>query len=108
MCIAGQKYNQDGILTSWWTPESEEAFKEREPCFVQQYSQYSMFGIPLNGETTLGENIADNGGLKTAYQAYQNVAASKSQPTLPAINLTPDQLFFVAFAQVTNKLVIVS
>ena len=102
--IAGQKFNQDGIETTWWTNESVQAFQQREPCFIHQYSQYSMFGIPLNGVQTLGENIADNGGLKTAYQAYQNVAMSKNQPTLPAINLTPEQLFFVAFAQVTNKL----
>ena len=90
-------------MTQWWTDESVQAFKQREPCFIDQYSQYSMFGIPLNGEKTLGENIADNGGLKTAYQAYQKVAATKYQPTLPAVNLTPDQLFFVAFAQVIDK-----
>ena len=59
-----------------------------------------MFGYNINGNITLGENIADDGGLKSAYQAYKTIAQNETQPTLPAVDLTPDQLFFVAFGQV--------
>ena len=98
--ILGQQYNQDGILTSWWTQASVAEFKRRQTCFVDQYSKYSIFGYNINGNLTLGENIADNGGLKTAYQAYKTMAQNETQQTLPAVDLTPDQLFFVAFGQV--------
>ena len=58
----------------------------------------------INGNLTLGENIADNGGVKTAFKAYQNVIANESPQMLPAIDLTPEQLFFVAFGQVYSSL----
>ena len=54
----------------------------------------------INGELTQGENIADNGGVKTAFQAYKDVLGTDTPPSLPAIDLNPDQLFFVAFSQV--------
>ena len=99
--FSGQQYNEDGILTQWWTNASVAAFKERQQCFVDQYSSYSIFGYNINGNLTLGENIADNGGLKTAFQAYKDLSAEgASAPLLPAVDLTPDQLFFVSFGQV--------
>ena len=106
--FSGQQYNENGVLTQWWTDESVAAFKQRQQCFVEQYSKYSIFGYNINGNLTLGENIADNGGLKTAFQAYKDLLVrGPNPPLLPAINLTPDQLFFVGFGQVhTNTFLI--
>ena len=104
LTFLGQQYDENGILTQWWTDESVAAFKERQQCFVDQYSQYSMFGYNISGNLTLGENIADNGGLKTAFQAYRDLLTEGlGHQMLPAVNLTPDQLFFVAFGQVLTK-----
>ncbi|KAM4797555.1 uncharacterized protein ACH125_004539 isoform 3-T3 [Urocitellus parryii] len=67
---------------------------------VEQYSSYSVNGEPVNGRHTLGENIADNGGLKATYRAYQNwVKKNGEEQTLPTLGLTNDQLFFLGFAQ---------
>ena len=54
----------------------------------------------VNGNLTLGENIADNGGIKTSYQAFQSLKNTTEQPMLPALPYTPDQLFFIAYGQV--------
>lgn len=65
---AGREYDKDGNLRPWWKNSSVEAFKQQTECMVQQYSNYSVNGEPVNGRHTLGENIADNGGLKAAYR----------------------------------------
>ena len=56
--------------------------------------------LQVNGNLTLGENIADNGGLKTGYEAFQNFLNSTEQPVLPALPYTPEQLYFIAYGQV--------
>ena len=97
----GQQYDKDGNLMPWWDDTSTQRFKDRQACFVDQYSSYELFGIHVNGNLTLGENLADNGGLKTSYQAYKNMAKLEGvQSYLPGLQYTPDQLFFIAFAQV--------
>ena len=97
----GQQYDKDGNLQPWWDPTSTLSFKNRQKCFVNQYSSYQLFGMHVNGNLTLGENLADNGGLKTSYQAYKNIAELEGvQSHLPGLEYTPDQLFFIAFAQV--------
>ena len=65
---AGQKYDAQGNYKPWWTPESRKNFEGLTKCFVTQYGNYSVQGYKVNGELTLGENIADNGGLHTSYQ----------------------------------------
>lgn len=65
---SGREYDKDGNLRPWWKNSSVEAFKQQTECMVQQYSNYSVNGEPVNGRHTLGENIADNGGLKAAYR----------------------------------------
>lgn len=65
---AGREYDKDGNLRPWWKNSSVEAFKRQTECMVQQYGNYSVNGEPVNGRHTLGENIADNGGLKAAYR----------------------------------------
>ncbi|XP_042151861.1 endothelin-converting enzyme 1 isoform X6 [Oncorhynchus tshawytscha] len=97
----GREYDKDGNLRSWWKNSSVEAFKKQTQCMVEQYSNYSINKEALNGKHTLGENIADNGGLKAAYKAYVNwIAKNGEEATLPALGMTNHQLFFVGFAQV--------
>ena len=66
---------------------------------MNQYSGFKIVGVQLNGKQTLGENIADNGGLKAAFHAYRNLKTKDSY--LPGVNVTHDQLFFISFAQVS-------
>ncbi|XP_048581607.1 endothelin-converting enzyme homolog isoform X2 [Nematostella vectensis] len=100
----GRKFNKDGNLLTWWTNNSIEAFKKKTDCLVKQYSSYEFHGKKLNGLQTLGENIADNGGIKQSFQAYQkwkkdnNVEEEKRLPGLE--KLSHDQLFFLSFAQI--------
>ncbi|KAL0978496.1 hypothetical protein UPYG_G00171240 [Umbra pygmaea] len=97
----GREYDKDGNLRSWWKNSSVEAFKKQTKCMVEQYSNYSINKELLNGKHTLGENIADNGGLKAAYKAYVNwIAKNGEEASLPALGMTNHQLFFVGFAQV--------
>ncbi|XP_023678299.1 endothelin-converting enzyme 2b isoform X1 [Paramormyrops kingsleyae] len=97
----GREYDKDGTLRPWWQNSSVEAFKNRTECMVDQYSQYAINGEHINGRQTLGENMADNGGLKAAYHAYKSwVRSNGEEKRLPALDMTNDQLFFVGFAQV--------
>uniref|UniRef100_A0A1A8BRC1 Endothelin-converting enzyme 1 n=2 Tax=Nothobranchius kadleci TaxID=1051664 RepID=A0A1A8BRC1_NOTKA len=97
----GREYDKDGNLRPWWKNSSVEAFKKQTQCMVEQYGNYSVNKEPLNGKHTLGENIADNGGLKAAYKAYVNwIKKNGEEAALPALGLTNYQLFFVGFAQV--------
>lgn len=66
--LAGREYDKDGNLRPWWKNSSVEAFKRQTACMVEQYSNYTINGEAVNGKHTLGENIADNGGLKAAYR----------------------------------------
>eukprot|EP00794_Sanderia_malayensis_P015175 gene15175-16734_t len=97
----GKNFNKDGNSFNWWTKKSEQGFKKNSECLINQYSKYTMYGKNLNGNQTLGENIADNGGLKAAFKAYRKwVQKFSEETTLPGLDLTPEQLFFVGFAQV--------
>uniref|UniRef100_A0AAX7V2E0 Endothelin-converting enzyme 1 n=1 Tax=Astatotilapia calliptera TaxID=8154 RepID=A0AAX7V2E0_ASTCA len=97
----GREYDKDGNLRPWWKNSSVEAFKTQTQCMVEQYGNYSINQESLNGRQTLGENIADNGGLKAAYNAYLNwIKKNGEEATLPALGMTNHQLFFVGFAQV--------
>ncbi|KAK2526710.1 Ece1 [Columba livia] len=97
----GREYDKDGNLRPWWKNSSVEAFKRQTECMVEQYGNYTVNGEAINGKHTLGENIADNGGLKAAYRAYQNwLKKNGAEETLPTLGLTNHQLFFVGFAQV--------
>lgn len=97
----GKNFNKDGNSQNWWTAKSEQGFKDQTKCLVDQYSKYSLYNRFLNGNQTLGENIADNGGSKAAFKAYQEwVKLHGVEKKLPGIDLTPEQLFFVGFGQV--------
>uniref|UniRef100_A0AAX7V6K7 Neprilysin n=1 Tax=Astatotilapia calliptera TaxID=8154 RepID=A0AAX7V6K7_ASTCA len=97
----GRNYDKDGDLKDWWTPDSTQRFLELSKCIVDQYGNFSWdlaSGLHLNGNNTLGENIADNGGIRQAYKNY--VKQHGEEPPLPGIDLSHDQLFFLNFAQV--------
>ncbi|MCB9669708.1 MAG: M13 family metallopeptidase [Alphaproteobacteria bacterium] len=94
----GRKYAPNGELKEWWEPEASERFEEQAECVVDQYSSWEIAGVNVNGKLTLGENIADLGGLKVAHLAYSDwVAEHGEEPKLAG--LTGEQQLFVAFAQ---------
>ncbi|XP_075238174.1 M13 family metallopeptidase neprilysin 3 isoform X2 [Lycorma delicatula] len=97
----GREYDKYGNLHQWWNNKTIEKFKKQTDCIVKQYSNYQLNNKHLNGKNTLGENIADNGGLKAAFRAYSDWAEmNKEELPLPALNMTHKQLFFLGFAQV--------
>jgi predicted metalloendopeptidase len=94
----GAKYDGDGNLHDWWSAASARDFKARTACVIAQYNAYEPLpGIKVNGAVTVGENIADIGGTKLAFNAYR--AARKGQQSFKADGFTEDQVFFIAHAQ---------
>ncbi len=94
----GRQYDERGNLKDWWAPSDVAAFKERADLVVKQYDAYEPLpGLHVNGSQSLGENIADVGGLKISYVAYKLASKNKTLKTVEG--LTPDQRFFLAFAQ---------
>jgi putative endopeptidase len=95
----GRQYDATGNLRDWWTPESAAKYKERAAKIVQQYAEYEPLpGLHINGELTQGENIADDGGVKIAFAALQKASAGKPQEKIDGF--TPEQRFFLGWAQV--------
>jgi len=96
---SGRKFSPTGQLTEWWAPEVSERFEERAACIEEQYSGYEVQSdLFVNGKLTLGENIADLGGLKQSHRAYMAWVAENG-PEPEVAGLDNEQLFFVAFAQ---------
>jgi putative endopeptidase len=94
----GSQFDAKGNLKNWWTPEDQKKFEERTKCVDDQYSQYvAVDDVHLNGKLTLGENVADLGGEILAYIAWKD--ATKDLKLEPKDGLTPEQRFFVGFAQ---------
>jgi endothelin-converting enzyme/putative endopeptidase len=94
----GRRFDASGNLQDWWTPEDARQFEERAECFVGQYQAYSpLEGVNLNGKLTLGENVADNGGLRIALMALLDSLEGK-----PASGgeYTPQQRFFLGWGQI--------
>ena len=95
----GRKYDASGRLTDWWTPDDARTFEARIKLFGAQYDAYQVVpGLHVNGDLTMGENIADLGGLLIAHEAYNASLAGKPAPTIDG--LTGDQRFFLGWAQV--------
>jgi predicted metalloendopeptidase len=94
----GRQYDDRGNLRDWWTESDARAFQERAELIAKLYDSFEVLpGLHINGHQTLGENIADTGGLRVAYEALK--LATKGRPERPAEGFTPDQRFFIAFAQ---------
>lgn len=100
----GRHYDQNGNYTDWWTNSTVEGFERRAECFVDQYHNFTVPGLdgqPLhvNGKLTLGENIADAGGVSAAFAAWKRRAAETPNEDLPGLDhFTQEQLFFVSYA----------
>ena len=95
----GRKYDGLGDLSDWWSPGVGQEFERRAACVVRQYQGYvAVDDLRLDGKLTLGENIADLGGLKLAYAAYRASRAGKP-PEPPVAGFTPEQAFFLGHAQ---------
>ena len=94
----GSQFDGDGILRNWWTKEDRDNFDKRTALLANQYSQYEVLpGRTLNGELTLGENIADLGGAKAAFRAYK--ISLKGEPSPIIDNYTGEQRFCIGTAQ---------
>lgn len=94
----GRNYDKDGNLIDWWTAEDAVRFKERADKLVDQYDQIIVIDtLHANGRFTLGENIADHGGLLVAHQAYLNSLKGKETPA-PIDGFTNEQRFFLGYA----------
>lgn len=93
----GRQFDKDGNLTDWWAPGDADRFKERAQVMVDFFNKIEVLpGLQANGELTLGENLADHGGLNVAYLAFQN--ATKDAPLDVVDGFTPEQRFFLAYA----------
>ena len=99
----GSRFDGLGNKRDWFTPEDRTKFKEKTDCEVKEYGSFEPIpGQKLNGNLTLGENTADNGGIRIAYQALENVMAGEpaAARSRKIDGYTPDQRFFIAFAQI--------
>ncbi|MEP6709047.1 MAG: M13 family metallopeptidase [Verrucomicrobiota bacterium] len=101
----GRQYDAVGNLRDWWSKESAQEFEKRSKKVVEQYSSYKPIDdLPINGELTQGENIADIGGVKIAYAAFKKALAGKPKPE-NIDGFTAEQRFFLGYAQIwrTNQ-----
>lgn len=93
----GRQFDKNGNLTDWWAPGDADRFKERAQVMVDFFNNIEVLpGLHANGELTLGENLADHGGLNVAFLAFQN--ATKDAPLGVVDGFTPEQRFFLAYA----------
>uniref|UniRef100_G3NPP9 Endothelin converting enzyme-like 1 n=1 Tax=Gasterosteus aculeatus aculeatus TaxID=481459 RepID=G3NPP9_GASAC len=100
----GGQYDRHGNLRQWWTEESYRKFQKKAECIVKLYDNFTVYNQRVNGRLTLGENIADMGGLKLSYYAYQKwVREHGPERPLPGLKYTHEQLVFIAFAQVPER-----
>ncbi|WP_216935610.1 MULTISPECIES: M13 family metallopeptidase [unclassified Acinetobacter] len=94
----GSRFDAEGNMKNWWTEEDNEKFKAKTKALVEQYSAYDALpGYKVNGELTLGENIADNSGLAVAYEAYK--LSLNGQPAPEIDGFSGDQRFYLGWAQ---------
>ena len=98
----GSKYDKDGNLKTWWKPEDTKRFEERIQVMRAFHDSIEVLpGLHANGSLTLGENMADHGGLMVAFQAFENATAKKPLGTKDGF--TPEQRFFLAYANVWGQ-----
>jgi putative endopeptidase len=96
---SGSQYDKDGTLRNWWTDEDREKFKEKTLALKKQFDAYTVLDtLHVNGQLTMGENIGDLGGLNAAYEAFKMTRQGQSNEKIDGF--TPDQRFFLSWAQV--------
>jgi len=100
---AGRHYDQNGNYTDWWSENTVAEFEKRAHCFVEQYNNFTISGnngkrLHINGKLTLGENIADAGGVSAAFAAWKKRQAEAPNEDLPGLGFfTQEQLFFISY-----------
>ena len=95
----GSKFDADGNMRNWWTDEDKKRFEAKTQALAKQYDAYTVLGdLHVNGNFTLGENIGDLGGMNVAYEAFKMTKQGQSNEKIDGF--TPDQRFFLAWAQV--------
>lgn len=100
---AGRHYDQNGNYTDWWDKATVEAFEDRAQCFVDQYHHFTVpnpggEALHVNGRLTLGENIADAGGVSAAFSAWKARERENPSKLLPGLqNFSKAQLFFISY-----------
>lgn len=98
----GRQYDADGNLHDWWTAQDAKNFDKRAKLYADYFDAIEVLpGLHSNGEFTLGENLADHGGLMVAFNAFKN--ATKSHPLKTEDGFTPEQRFFIAYAGVWGQ-----
>jgi putative endopeptidase len=97
----GRKFDAEGNLNDWWTEADGKAFDERAQLVVDEYNAFEPLpGLHVNGKLTLGENLADLGGVNIAYEALQRALAKNPAKRRMIDGFTPEQRFFISFAQI--------
>jgi putative endopeptidase len=95
----GGRFDAKGNLDNWWTEADYKEFEKRTACVAKQYSEFvAVDDLKLNGKLTLGENVADNGGLRIAYMALMDTIAGKTQNKIDGF--TPEQRLFLGWGQI--------
>ncbi|RYE35756.1 MAG: M13 family peptidase, partial [Sphingobacteriaceae bacterium] len=95
----GSQYDKDGTLRNWWTKEDRTKFEAKTAALGKQFDDYTILDtIHVNGKLTMGENIGDLGGLNVAYTAFKLTKQGQSNEKIDGF--TPDQRFFLSFAQI--------
>jgi putative endopeptidase len=97
----GRKFDADGNLHDWWTPDDAKAFEARAQLVVDEYNNFEVLpNMHVNGKLTLGENLADLGGVHIAYDALERALAKDPSKRKSIDGFTPEQRFFISFAQI--------
>ena len=97
----GALFDPEGNLKNWWTPEDEKAFNQRTQCIVDEYDQFvAVDDVHVRGKLTLGENTADNGGLRIAHMALMKSLADSAKPAEKIDGFTPEQRLFIGWGQI--------
>ena len=97
----GALFDPEGNLKNWWTPEDEKAFKTRTQCIVDEYDQFvAVDDVHVRGKLTLGENTADNGGLRIAHMALMKSLAAAGKQPQEIDGFTPEQRLFIGWGQI--------
>ncbi|KAK3170763.1 hypothetical protein OEA41_002845 [Lepraria neglecta] len=100
----GRHYDETGNFTDWWDDKTVHSFKDKAQCFIDQYHDFTVpnpNGEPLhvNGRLTLGENIADAGGLNAAFAAWKQIDADEPEKLLPGLqDFSKEQMFFISYS----------